>query len=209
MVRLIIADDHTIMRSGLKQLFALAPDIEIIGEAENGEGLLALLPQKNIDLLLMDLMMPGICSIELIEHIQSLFPTIAILVLSMHNEHQVAMRAIRAGASGYITKDSDPEKLLAAIFKVAEGGRYLDPKLAEDMAFSRVNRQQNEVHKRLSEREYEIFLLLAKGMSVNEIANQLNISNKTVSTHKVRLMEKMNFNSLSDLIRYAVNLEQV
>ena len=208
MVRLIIADDHRIMRSGLKQLFALSPDIEIIGEAENGEDLLTLLPHKNIDLLLMDLMMPGICSIELITTIQSLFPTIAILVLSMHNEHQVALRAIRAGASGYITKDSDPEKLLAAIFKVAEGGRYLAPELAEEMAFSTVNHQLNEVHKRLSEREYEVFLLLAKGMSVNEIANQLKISNKTVSTHKVRLMDKMDFISLSDLIRYAVNLEQ-
>jgi DNA-binding NarL/FixJ family response regulator len=207
MVRLLIADDHSIMRCGLKQLFALSPDIEVIGEAENGEELLALLPEKTFDLLLMDLMMPGICSIDLIGRIRSSFPDLAILVLSMHNEHQVALRAIRAGASGYITKDSDPEKLLAAIFKVADGGRYLDPALAEEMAFYSPEPEQEALHERLSEREHEVFLLLAKGMGVNEIANQLGISNKTVSTHKMRLMEKMNFSSLSDLVRYAVQLE--
>lgn len=205
MIRLVVADDHGIMRSGLKQLFALSPDIDVCGEAENGEELLALLDQDDFDLVLTDLVMPGLGNVELITLIRSRYPKLSILVLSMHNEHQVALRVIRAGATGYITKDSDPEKLLEAIYKVASGGYYLDPALVEKMAFTPAVPDQNLLHERLSEREYEIFLLLSKGMGVNDIANQLGISNKTVSTHKVRLMEKMNFSNISDLVRYAVS----
>lgn len=209
MIRILIADDHAIMRSGLKQLFVLAPDIEVTGEAENGGEILDLLRQNDFEVVLTDLIMPGISNIDLLTRIRSDYPNQAILVLSMHNEHQVALRAIRAGATGYITKDSDPEKLLAAIYKVANGRRYIDPVLLEEMAFDSLMPEQKLPIARLSDREYEIFLLLATGMSVNEIANKLTISNKTVSTHKVRLMEKMSFANISDLVRYAVQLDLI
>lgn len=204
MIRLLIADDHAIVRGGLKQLFALTPDIEAAGEAVNGGEVLDRLRTGAFDLLLLDMTMPGISGIDLIARIRAHHAALPILVLSMHNEPQVAARVLKAGASGYITKDSDPENLLVAIRRVADGGRYIDPVLAEALAFDAMQPEQRSPHARLSNREFEVFLLLAAGKGINDIADQLAISNKTVSTHKVRLMEKMNFASTADLVRYAV-----
>lgn len=206
-IRLLLADDHALVREGFKQLFALtADDIAVSGEATNGAQVLEALRRGNFDIVLLDMTMPGISGPDLIVRILANDNAPPILVLSMHNEPQIARRALAAGAAGYLTKDNDPEVLLGAIRKVAAGGRFLDAALAEAMAFeTTLQIGQQSIHDTLSDREREIFLLLARGVSINEIADQLAISNKTVSTHKARLMEKMAFASNADLVRYAIS----
>jgi len=205
MIRLMIADDHAIMREGLKQLFALAGDLQVASEAENGAMLLERLRQGDIDLLLLDMSMPGISGEDLIARIHTHYPQLPILVLSMHNEVQIAQRALRSGASGYLTKDRDPEALLAAIRRVAAGGRYIDAGLAEQIAFAASGLGPYSQHDALTDRELQVMRLLAHGLSVSRIATELAISHKTVSTHKARLMEKMGFTSTADIVRYAMS----
>lgn len=204
MIRLVIADDHAIVRGGLKQIFALVPDFEVVGEAVNGSEVLDCLRLEPFDLLLLDLNMPGISGADLIARVKANRANLPILVLSMHNEPQVAARMLKAGAAGYITKDCEPEILLAAIRKVAANGNYIAPDMAEKMVFDVTSTAQHHLHSLLSDRESEVFRLLTAGKSVNEIATKLSISNKTVSTHKVRLMEKMNLSSMADMMRYAM-----
>jgi DNA-binding NarL/FixJ family response regulator len=204
MIRLLIADDHAIVRSGLKQIFALVPDFTVAGEATNGAEVLELVRQEVFDLLLLDLNMEGISGADLINRVKAHRLDLPILVLSMHNEPQLAARMLKAGASGYITKDCEPEVLLSAIRKVAGHGKYIAPAIAEQMAFDANSSEQRPVHHLLSDRELEVLRLLIAGKSVKEIAAQLVISNKTVSTHKARLMEKMQVNSVADLMRYAM-----
>jgi DNA-binding NarL/FixJ family response regulator len=204
MIRLLIADDHAIVRSGLKQIFALVPDLEVVGEAVNGGEVLERVRLDSFDLLLLDLNMPGISGADLITRVKAHRGDLPILVLSMHNESQVAARMLKAGASGYITKDCEPDILLAAIRRVASHGRYIAPDIAEKMVFDVASAEPNPSHDLLSDRELEVFHLLILGRSVNEIAAQLVISNKTVSTHKARLMEKMQLNTMADLMRYAM-----
>lgn len=202
MIRLIIADDHAIVRSGLKQLFNLTVDITVIGEAESGTQLLGFLQENAADLVLLDLNMPNLGGIEMIVSLRKQYPQLRILVLSMHNELQIVSRAIKAGASGYLTKDNDPETLLAAIRKLAGGGRFIDPRLAEKLAFEFDGIDQKKPHERLSEREFQILTMLASGKSINDISHELCISNKTVSTHKSRLFEKLHIKNNAELIRY-------
>lgn len=200
----MIADDHAIMREGLKQLFVLAGDLQVAAEAENGAMLLERLRQGDIDLLLLDMSMPGISGEDLIARIHTHYPQLPILVLSMHNEVQIAQRALRSGASGYLTKDRDPETLLMAIRRVAAGGRYIDAGLAEQIAFAASGLGPYSQHDALTDRELQVMRLLAHGLSVSRIATELAISHKTVSTHKARLMEKMDFTSTADIVRYAM-----
>ncbi|MCJ8207938.1 response regulator transcription factor [Pseudomonas sp. RGM2987] len=204
MIQLMIADDHAIMREGLKQLFALAGDLQVVAEAENGVLLLEQLRGGGIDLLLLDMSMPGISGDDLVARIRAHYPQLPILVLSMHNEVQIAQRALKSGASGYLTKDRDPETLLAAIRRVAAGGRYIDAALAEQMAFAASGLGPGSQHDVLTDRELQVMRLLARGMNVSRIATELVISHKTVSTHKARLMEKMGFISTADIVRYAM-----
>jgi DNA-binding NarL/FixJ family response regulator len=204
MIRLVIADDHAIVRSGLKQIFALVTDVEVVGEATSGSDVLESLRHDPFDLLLLDLNMTGISGADLIARIKAHRADLPILVLSMHNEPQVAARMLKAGANGYITKDCEPDILLAAIRKVAAHGKYIAPDLAAQMVFDVSSTTQQPLHQLLSNRESEVLRLLTTGIGVNEIATQLSISNKTVSTHKVRLMEKMNLTSMADLMRYAM-----
>lgn len=204
MIRLVITDDHAIVRSGLKQLFALQADIRVVGEASNGDELLTMAHNVEMDLLLLDMNMPGVSGVNLISRIKAFRKDLPVLVLSMYNDLQVAMRALKAGANGYITKDSDPEMLMAAIRKVAAGGRYIEPMLAEQMVFDTNSSKQQLPHEVLSDREFEVFRLLAAGKSVNEIAERLVVSNKTVSTYKIRLMDKLQLSSTADLVRYAI-----
>lgn len=207
MINVLIADDHAIVRGGLKQLFALMGDIAVAGEAMDGKEVIEILQHRSdFDLLLLDLTMPGISGINLITRIRAQNKTLPILVLSMHCELQVAKRVLQSGASGFITKGSPQETLVAAIRKVAAGGRFVDPVLAEQMMFEKPGGAGGEApHDKLSERELHIFKLIAQGKSVNEIAEKLFISNKTVSTHKARLMQKMNFQSNAELVRYAAD----
>ena len=204
MIRLIIADDHALVRGGLKQIFALVPDFEVVGEAVDGSEVLDCVRYKSFDVLLLDLNMPGISGADLISRIKTNQANIPILVVSMHSDSHLAARMLKAGASGYITKDCEPEILLEAIRKVAANGKYITPDLAEKMVFDMVSSPQRPLHHLMSDRESEVLLLLVSGKSVNEIATQLSISNKTVSTHKVRLMEKMNVLNMADLVRYTM-----
>jgi DNA-binding NarL/FixJ family response regulator len=205
MIRLLIADDHALMREGLKQLFALGNVISVVAEASSGTQVFDILRKTEVDLVLLDISMPGISGPNLINHIRQQEKSPRILVLSMHNELQVARSALSAGASGYLTKDSDPETLIAAIVKVAGGGQFMDSRLAEQMAFDVGHATQKLPHALLSNREFEIFDRLVRGRSVNEIAEELVISNKTVSTHKARLMQKMRCDNNAQLVRYAIS----
>lgn len=205
MIRLLIADDHAIVREGLKKILALNPDIDVAAEAIDGASVLQRLRSAaDIDLLLLDMTMPGIDGISLIGHIKACHADLPILVFSMHNEPQIALRAIKAGAAGYIVKDSDPETLLEAIRRVVGGGKYIDPVLAERLAFDAALPEQCTPHTLLSVREFEVFRLLVAGKRINDIAEQMAISNKTVSTHKQHLMKKMKIDNSADLVRYAV-----
>jgi len=204
MIRLLMADDHTIVREGLKQILALSSDIRVACEAPTGADVLQLVRNGKFDLLLLDMAMPGISGVDLIGRVKAEQQCLPILVLSMHDEPQVVTRAFKAGATGYITKDCEPEKLLHAIRKVADGQKYIDPMLAEQIAFDIAFPDQRMPHASLSNREYEILRLLAMGKSINDIARQLVISNKTVSTHKMHLMKKMGLSSMAAIVSYAI-----
>jgi DNA-binding NarL/FixJ family response regulator len=204
MIRMVIADDHGIVRSGLRQLLAMLPEFEVVGEATNGREVLEQIQALGIDLLLMDLDMPGSSGVALIERVKAIRPRLPILILSMHDEAQVAMRAIKAGADGYVTKECEPAILFAALRKLATGGKYIAPQLAERMVFGSTVHASNAPHSSFTNREQEVFQFLIAGKGVNEIANHMNISNKTVSTHKVRLLEKLSIATMADLMLYAM-----
>lgn len=203
MIRVLIADDHTVVRSGLRQIVATAPDLTVAGEAGNGSEVLAAVRGSGCDVVLMDMTMPGVCGVDLIRRVRSERPGLPVLVLSMHNEAQVVSRALRAGASGYLTKDCETDVLIAAIRKVAGGGRFLDPTLVEAVVFVDSGREAPP-HEALSDREFQVLQLVAAGLSLADIGDRLNISAKTVSTHKQRLMEKLRIDNNAELVRYAV-----
>ncbi|NTV11170.1 MAG: response regulator transcription factor [Zoogloea sp.] len=205
MIRVLIADDHSIVRQGLRQVLALAPDLEVAGEAKNGWEVIEQVKAGGFDLLLLDMTMPGPNGIELIKRVKEETPRLPVLVLSMHSESQIAGRAIRSGAAGYLTKDSEPETLIAAIRQVAGGGNYVEPALAARLVFETgAPDADDQPHKRLSDREYQIFLKLVEGCGINELAESLHLSPKTISTHKFRLMQKLGLESVSELVRYAI-----
>jgi len=205
LIRIVIAEDHPIVRGGLRQIFATCSDMQVVAEAVDGGQVLSTFRNQAFDLLLLDLNMPGLSGAELIARIKSEYPQTPILVLSMHNTVQVASKVLKAGANGYLTKDSDPDVLIAAVRKVACGGNFMDPVLAEKMLFETTAPHNDAAHSRLSDREMQVFMELVRGTSVNDIADRLNISNKTVSTHKARILEKLNAQSTADLVMYAVS----
>ncbi|MCA7013207.1 response regulator [Dickeya dadantii subsp. dieffenbachiae] len=205
LIKLMIADDHVIMREGLKQIFALDDNLQVVAEAGTGSQVLAQLRESQIDLLLLDMSMPGICGEELIIRIVAQYPRLPILVLSMYSEPQIARRVLKSGALGYITKDKDPEALLSAIRRVAQGARYIDHSIAEQIVFADCQTRGDGRHELLTSREHQIMVMLAQGLGVNAIAETLAISNKTVSTHKSRLMEKMQFTTNADIVKYALS----
>jgi DNA-binding NarL/FixJ family response regulator len=203
-IRIVVADDHTILREGLRQLLASASDLEIVGEASDGFEALELVRGADFDVLLLDLSMPGRSGIELIRQVKSEKPKLRVLVLSMHAEHQYAVRAVRAGASGYLTKDSAATQLVAAIRKVAGGGAFISAEVAEQLALSAMPHAEGPPHMSLSDREYQVFQFLVSGRSVSDTATELNLSVKTVSTHKARLMEKIGVANQTELVHYAI-----
>ncbi|WP_433861543.1 response regulator transcription factor [Pseudomonas thivervalensis] len=208
-IRLLIADDHVIMREGLKQMFVFAHGVQVVAEADCGAMVLDRLEQGDIDLLLLDMNMPGLSGVDLISRIRSQYPDQKILVLSLHDEPEIALEAIRAGATGYLCKACSLETLLGAIRRVASGARFLDPHIAERIALGNPGLGRHPYHGVLTERELEVLRLFAGGSSVTQIAEMLTISSKTVSTHKARLMEKMGFSSSVEIIRYALTQQLV
>ncbi len=211
MIRVLVADDHTIVREGLKQILTKSGDLQVAGEAANGNDVLRMVRESAWDVLVTDMSMPGRNGLELIKLVKAAQPKLPVLVLSMYGEEQFAVRAIRAGASGYLNKESASDQLVAAIRKIAGGGVYVSPAVAE--ALLRTVRDGNTVrkqlHEQLSDRELQVLQLIAKGHSVTEIGRQLNLSPKTVSTHKSRILEKMNMTNQAEMIRYALAHELV
>ena len=205
MIRIVVADDHTIVREGLKQLLSAADDLQVVGEAQNGHEVMERVRGLDFDLLLLDMSMPGKSGIELIKQARGERPKLKILVLSMHEENQYAVRAIRAGASGYLTKESASRQLVDAIRKVASGGAFISAEVAQQLALGAMPDAQGPPHAALSDREYQIFMLIAGGKSISDIAAQLNLSAKTVSTHKANILQKMNLETTVDLVRYALS----
>lgn len=198
-IRILLADDHQIVRDGLKRILAAAGDLQVAGEAASGDQALALVKANDYDVALLDLSMPGLSGIDLIKRLKAEKPKLRMLVLSMHGEQQYAARALKAGASGYLTKDSAAEQLVGAIRKIAAGGMHVSEAAAASLvAFG------NEPHRALSDREFEVLRLLASGLGPTEIGDRLHLSVKTVSTHKARILEKLNLGSTAELVRYAL-----
>lgn len=202
-IKIFMADDHFVVRQGVRQMIGLFPDMEVVGEAGSGEELLEGLAARLPELILMDMTMPGLCGTQLITRLRALYPAVPILVLSMHNDPQIAFGALRAGANGYITKDSEPSTLAHAIRRVAAGKRYVVPELAEEMVFDSLNDPGGSRLGILSPREREILEMIVAGDSMVVIAERLHVSAKTVSTHKMRLMQKLNIHTNAELILLA------
>lgn len=201
MIRIALADDHAIVREGLKQIMATTVDMSVVGEAGNEAELQRLCQETAIDVLLLDMTMPGLSGVELIKQLTAQRPALPILVLSMHIERQIVTQALKAGASGYVAKGSLPEVLLAAIRKLAAGGKYIDPSLVNDLVFD--DREGDELSNLLTARELQVLSMITAGRSLGDIADRLHLSPKTISSHKIRLMQKLNIDNNADLIRYA------
>ncbi|KIP17127.1 LuxR family transcriptional regulator [Burkholderia ubonensis] len=204
MIHTLIADDHAIVRGGIKQILATTSDIVVVAEVGNGDDVVAQLCAHPVDVLLLDMTMPGLSGAGLIQAVRAGHPALPVLVLSIHNDPQTVTRALRAGASGYVTKDSDPQVLIAAVRRLACGGRFIDPLLVETVVFDAPSHAPiaGEV---LSTRELQVLKRLAAGRSVNEIAAEFALSAKTISTHKMRLMQKLGVRSNAELFRYAID----
>lgn len=203
-IKVLLADDHAIIRDGLKQILADTEDLAVAGEAANGLDLLQLVRDQDWGVLVLDISMPGRSGLELIHMIKDEKPELPILVLSMHHEEQYAVRALQAGALGYLTKESDSELLLAAIRRVAGGGVYISDKVAELMVRGIRPGNVPLPHNLLSDREYQVFNMLITGQGLTEIGNELSLSVKTISTHKTHILKKMGMANTAELIRYAI-----
>ncbi|MBA2674958.1 response regulator transcription factor [Ramlibacter sp.] len=205
MIRIVIADDHAIVREGLKRIVGEVEGLEMVGEAADGTEVMRVVRERDFDVLVMDLSMPGRSGMELIKLVKAEKPRLRILVLSMHQEMQYAVRSIKSGASGYLTKESAPAQLEQAIRKIAAGGAYISAEVAEQLALGAMpGGQASAPHEALSDREFQVFKLLVDGVSVTDIGTRLHLSVKTVSTHKSNLMHKLGLNNQSELVRYAI-----
>jgi len=204
MIRVLVADDHAIVREGLKQILAKSGDLAVAGEAANGDDVLRMVREQEWDVLVTDMSMPGRNGLELIKLVKAARPKLPVLVLSMYGEEQFAVRAIRAGASGYLNKESASDQLVSALRKIAGGGVHVSPAVAEALFRNVRDGERQLPHEQLSDRELQVLQLIASGQSVNDIAVTLNLSPKTVSTHKARILEKMNMSNQAELIRYAI-----
>lgn len=204
MIKIVIADDHSIVREGLKRIVSSIEGMEVTDEAGNGTEVMQRVRELTFDVLVLDLSMPGRSGMELIKLIRTEKPQLRILVLSMHQELQYAVRAIKNGASGYLTKESAPGQLEQAIRKVASGGAFISAEVAEQLALGAMPGSQAVSHESLSNREFEVLQLLVADVSMTDIATRLNLSVKTVSTHKTNLMQKMGLQNQNELIRYAI-----
>jgi two-component system, NarL family, invasion response regulator UvrY len=204
MIRVLIADDHTIVRRGLKQIVGEEADMAVIGEARDSQELVALVRKQPCDVVVLDISMPGRSGLDVLKDMKHERPELPILILSVHPEDQYAVRTLKLGASGYLTKDSAPEELVHAIRKVLMGGKYVTPSLAERLASDLATDSGRPLHETLSEREHQVLCMLASGKSIKEIADELALSVKTVSTYRARILEKLNMRNNAELTHYAI-----
>ncbi|MBN1829044.1 MAG: response regulator transcription factor [Deltaproteobacteria bacterium] len=203
MIRIVIADDHPIVRDGLKKIISDEVDMEVVGEAGTALELFGVLKKNPCDVVILDIAMPGMSGIDALGKLHSESPGLPVLVLSIHPENQYALRTIRAGASGYLSKDAAPQELTHALQKIANGGRYISPSLAERI-IDRMEGAPQLLHDRLSDREFEIMKLIAAGQGITEIALKLHLSPKTVSTYRTRILLKMDMRNNADMTRYCM-----
>lgn len=209
MIKILIADDHAIVRKGLKQILAETPDMVVAGEAGNGSDLLDKARAGNWDVVILDISMPGRGGLETLKQLKSERPKIHVLILTMHPEDQYAIRVFKAGASGYLTKESAPEQLVAAIRKVGRGEKYVSPHLAEKLAYHLETGSDKPLHETLSDREYQIMCMIASGKSVGNMAEELSLSVKTISTYRARLLKKMRLKNNAEVTHYAIRKKLV
>jgi DNA-binding NarL/FixJ family response regulator len=204
MLKILIADDHAIVRQGLKQIVTETQDMIVAGEASNGQELLNKLKDNDYDVVVLDITMPGRNGIDVLRQLRTERPGLPILMLSIHPEEQYALRALKAGASGYLTKESAPDELVVAIRKVSSGGKYISASLAEKLAFKLEADLEQAPHETLSDREYQVMCMIASGKTVMAIAQELMLSEKTISTYRSRILDKMNLKNNAELTYYAI-----
>jgi DNA-binding NarL/FixJ family response regulator len=204
MIKVIIADDHPIVRAGMKQILSESGDILVAGEADSGEGLLQAIQKAAYDAVLLDITMPGIGGLETLKRIRALKPDLPVLILSIHSEEQFALRTLKAGAAGYLTKSSAPAELVRAIRQVTAGRKFISAAFGEKLVMQFQHDLSRLPHERLSEREFQVLCMIANGKTVSEIAESLNLSVKTVSTYRSRILEKTGMNTSAELTTYAI-----
>jgi len=202
MIKILVADDHAIVREGIKHIFSEIPDINITGEASNGQEVLENIGKQDYDLLLLDIAMPGRDGLEILKEIRMQKPKLPVLILSMFPEEQYALRALKSGASGYMTKDSIPNELVKAVRKILRGGNYVSSSFSDKLLTELTSDIKKPLHETLSDREYQIMRMIASGKTMNEIANELSLSSKTVYTYRARILEKMGMKNNMELTRY-------
>jgi two-component system invasion response regulator UvrY len=204
MIRVLIADDHAVVREGLKRIVADSPDMAVVGEAANGHEVLEFARNHACDLVLLDLAMPGKDGLDALKELRQARPNLPVLILSVYPEEQYAVRLLRAGAAGYLTKESAPEELIEAIRKVSRGGRYVSAALGEKLAFLLVSDTGRPPHEALSDREYRVMLMIASGKTATEVAEAMCLSVKTISTYRSRALRKMNMRTNAEFTFYAI-----
>jgi DNA-binding NarL/FixJ family response regulator len=208
-LKILIADDHAIVRQGLRQIVTETQDMVVAGEASNGQELLNQIKEADYDVVVLDITMPGRNGLDVLRQLRSERPRLPVLMLSIHPEEQYALRALRAGASGYLTKESAPDELVVAIRKVSRGGKYISSSLAEKLAFELEVGLAQAPHETLSDREYQVLCLIASGKTVMAVAQELSLSEKTISTYRSRILEKMKMKNNAELTYYAIKNQLV
>jgi DNA-binding NarL/FixJ family response regulator len=209
MIKILIADDHPVVRKGLKDIIQATPDMTVSGEASDGQEVLENVRKIDFDVVVLDIAMPGRSGLDILKELKSGKPELPVLILSIHPEEQYAVRVLKAGASGYLTKDSAPDELITAIRKVSGGKKYISASLAEKLAYDLEIGAEKPLHETLSDREYDVMCRIASGKTVKEIAEQLYLSVKTISTYRARILEKMRMKNNAELTHYAIKHELV
>lgn len=204
MTNILIADDHTIVRKGLKQILSEGMSNVKFGESSNAAETLSITKKQHFDILILDLSMPGRSGLDLLKDIKVRFPKLPILVLSMYPEDQYALRVVKAGAMGYMTKDSAPEELVNAVTKILKGGKYISTALSEQLVSLVQEKKKEDGLESLSDREFQVLKMIASGKTVSEIADEIALSVKTISTYRTRILEKLHFSTNAELTRYAM-----
>jgi DNA-binding NarL/FixJ family response regulator len=203
MIKVIIVDDHPVVRRGLKQILQEEPDVKVVGEAESAQEALKIIRAIDCDAVVLDISLPGASGVEILKQLKHEYQKLPVLILSVHPEEQYAVRVMKAGASGYLTKESAPEQLVKAIRKIISGGKYISSSLAERL-FTDIDASGKPRHEKLSDREFEIMRMIASGKAIKTIAEELYLSEKTVSTYRTRLLEKMGMTTNAEIISYAL-----
>ena len=204
MIKILIADDHAIVREGLKQILSESPDLIVVAEASSGQEVLEKISKSDLDLVVLDIAMPGRGGLDILKEIKTQKPRLPVLMLSMYPEEQYAIRVLKSGASGYLTKESAPSELVMAIRQISQGKKYISPSLAEKLAIDLEINPDKMPHEILSDREYQVMCMIASGKTLKEIADGLSLSIKTISTYRSRILEKMNMKTNAELTHYAI-----